>query len=206
MLSLPSSTLVLASNNAGKIKEFNTLFSDASLPITVIPQGQLGIEDAVEDGLSFIENALIKARHAARLSGHAALADDSGLCVPILGGAPGIYSARFGGEHGNDVLNNQTLLERLKPHRSDQPIAGMFVCILALVLHADDPLPLIYQGIWHGEILDEVRGAGGFGYDPLFWLPALGKTSAELDKGDKNRISHRGLAMAQFRLAIAAQG
>jgi len=203
MLSLPSSTLVLASNNAGKIKEFNTLFQDAALPITVIPQGQLGIADAVEDGLSFIENALIKARHAARLSGHAALADDSGLCVPILGGAPGIYSARFGGEHGNDARNNQTLLEQLKVHRTGQPIAGMFVCVLALVRHAEDPLPLICQGIWHGEILDEVRGAGGFGYDPLFWLPALGKTSAELEKQDKNRISHRGLAMAQFRQALS---
>ncbi len=204
MLTLPDQTLVLASNNAGKLKEFHQLFSDAALPIRVIPQGELGIPDAVEDGLSFIENALIKARHAARLSGHAALADDSGLCVPILDGAPGIYSARFGGEHGNDALNNQTLLERLKPYRNGEPIPAMFVCVLALVRHADDPLPLICQGLWHGEILEGIRGEGGFGYDPLFWLPALGKTSAELPKAEKNRISHRGQAMAQFKTAISA--
>ena len=202
MLNLPTNTLVLASNNAGKIKEFHSLFSDANLPIEVIPQGQLGIIDAIEDGLSFVENALIKARHAARLSGHAALADDSGLCVPILDGLPGIYSARFGGEHGNDAKNNQTLLEKLLPHRNDQPITAMFVCVLALVRHAEDPLPLIFQGIWQGEILAEIRGAGGFGYDPLFWLPALGKASAELEKSEKNKISHRGLAMAQFRRAL----
>ncbi len=206
MLTLPSNTLVLASNNAGKIKEFHGLFAAANLPIAVIPQSSLGIPDAIEDGLSFVENALIKARHAARLSGHAALADDSGLCVPILGGAPGIYSARFGGEHGNDALNNQTLLDHLKPLRGDQPIAGMFVCVLALVRHADDPLPMIWQGIWHGEILAEVRGTGGFGYDPLFWLPSIGKTSAELDKAEKNKISHRGLAMAQFQQALQTSG
>jgi XTP/dITP diphosphohydrolase len=202
MFDLTDNTLILASNNQGKIKEFNTLFDSAALPIQVIAQGQLGIEDAIEDGLSFVENALIKARHAAKASGHAALADDSGLCVPILGGAPGIYSARFGGEHGNDALNNQTLLEKLKPYRNGQPIPAMFVCVLALVRHADDPLPLIFQGIWHGEILEEIRGEGGFGYDPLFWLPELGKTSAELEKLEKNKISHRGSAMAQFKAAI----
>lgn len=202
MLNLVDNTLILASNNQGKIKEFNTLFESAALPIQVIAQGQLGITDAVEDGLSFVENALIKARHAAKASGKAALADDSGLCVPILGGAPGIYSARFGGEHGNDALNNQTLLEKLKPHRNGHPIPAMFVCVLAMVRHAEDPLPLICQGIWHGEILEEIRGEGGFGYDPLFWLPDLGKTSAELEKAEKNQISHRGIAMAQFRKAM----
>jgi XTP/dITP diphosphohydrolase len=199
MFSLTNNTLILASNNQGKIKEFNTLFESAALPIQVIAQGQLGIQDAIEDGLSFVENALIKARHAAKASGHAALADDSGLCVPILGGAPGIYSARFGGEHGNDALNNHTLLEKLKPYRNGQPIPAMFVCVLALVRHADDPLPLIYQGIWQGEILEKIRGEGGFGYDPLFWLPELGKASAELEKSEKNKISHRGMAMAQFK-------
>ena len=202
MLNLVDNTLILASNNQGKIKEFNTLFESAALPIQVIAQGQLGITDAVEDGLSFVENALIKARHAAKASGKAALADDSGLCVPILGGAPGIYSARFGGEHGNDALNNQTLLEKLKSFRNGQPIPAMFVCVLAMVRHAEDPLPLICQGIWHGEILEEIRGEGGFGYDPLFWLPELGKTSAELEKAEKNKISHRGIAMAQFRAAM----
>lgn len=205
MLNLINNTLILASNNQGKIKEFNTLFESAALPIQVIAQGQLGITDAIEDGLSFVENALIKARHAARASGKAALADDSGLCVPILGGAPGIYSARFGGEHGNDARNNQTLLEKLKPFRNGQPISAMFVCVLALVRHAEDPLPLICQGIWHGEILEEIRGEGGFGYDPLFWLPELGKTSAELEKSEKNKISHRGIAMAQFRATMLEQ-
>jgi len=205
MLSLIDNTLILASNNQGKIKEFNTLFESAALPVQVIAQGQLGITDAIEDGLSFVENALIKARHAARASGKAALADDSGLCVPILGGAPGIYSARFGGEHGNDARNNQTLLEKLKPFRNGQPTPAMFVCVLAMVRHADDPLPLICQGIWHGEILEEICGEGGFGYDPLFWLPELGKTSAQLEKFEKNKISHRGMAMAQFKVAMLAE-
>jgi XTP/dITP diphosphohydrolase len=199
-----ASKLVLATNNKGKLAEFQRLFADAQLPVDVLPQAEFAIPDAIEDGLSFVENALIKARHASRLSGLPALADDSGLCVPVLGGAPGIYSARFGGEHGNDALNNQTLLEHLKPHRGEQPIAGMFVCVLALVQHADDPLPLICQGIWHGEILAEPRGQGGFGYDPLFWLPELAKSSSELDPAHKNQISHRGQAMALFRAAVHA--
>ena len=199
-----ASKLVLATNNKGKLAEFQRLFADAQLPVDVLPQAEFAIPDAIEDGLSFVENALIKARHASRLSGLPALADDSGLCVPVLGGAPGIYSARFGGEHGNDALNNQTLLEHLKPHRGEQPIAGMFVCVLALVQHADDPLPLICQGIWHGEILAEPRGQGGFGYDPLFWLPELAKSSSELDPAHKNQISHRGQAMALFRAEVHA--
>lgn len=195
----PQHKLVLASNNQGKLNELQQMFGGLDWSVQVLPQREFQIEDAIEDGLSFVENALIKARHAARLSGLPALADDSGLCVPVLNGAPGIYSARFGGEHGNDTRNNQALLEALKqhrqPHRSEQPIAGMFVCVLALVRHADDPLPMICQGIWQGEILDAPRGSAGFGYDPLFWLPALGKSSAELDKNEKNQISHRGLAM-----------
>ena len=191
--------LVLASNNAGKLKEFNHMFADLNAPIVVQAQGSLGIADAIEDGLSFVENALIKARHASRLSGLPALADDSGLCVPVLGGAPGIYSARFGGEHGNDARNNQALLDALQPHRGAQPIQGMFVCVLALVRHSDDPLPIICQGLWHGEILAAVRGDGGFGYDPLFWLPHLGKASSELEKAYKNQISHRGQAMQQLK-------
>ena len=199
-----ASKLVLATNNKGKLAEFQRLFADAQLPVAVLPQAEFAIPDAIEDGLSFVENALIKARHASRLSGLPALADDSGLCVPILGGAPGIYSARFGGEHGHDALNNHTLLEHLKPYRGEQPITGMFVCVLALVQHADDPLPLICQGIWHGEILAEPRGQGGFGYDPLFWLPELAKSSSELDPAHKNQISHRGQAMALFRAAVHA--
>ena len=196
-------TLVLASNNKGKIAEFETLFAQLDLPVQVIPQGQLNIEDAVEDGLSFVENAILKARHAAKISGKPAIADDSGLCVPILGGAPGIYSARFAGEHGNDAANNEKLLTRLKPLRKEgESIEGMFVCVLALVQHAEDPLPQIFQGIWTGEVQDATRGENGFGYDPLFWLPELGISSAEMSKEDKNKISHRGQAMQLFKASL----
>ncbi|MHA3098229.1 RdgB/HAM1 family non-canonical purine NTP pyrophosphatase [Acinetobacter brisouii] len=200
---LNAGQLVLASNNKGKVAEFETLFQQLNLPVEIIPQGRLNIEDAVEDGLSFVENAIIKARHAAKISGKPALADDSGICVPILGGAPGIYSARYAGEHGNDAANNQKLLEDLQAFRQEgQAIEGMFVCVLALVEHAEDPLPKIFQGIWTGEILDAVRGENGFGYDPLFWLPELGKSSAELTKAEKNQISHRGQAMQLFRQSL----
>ena len=189
-------TLVLASNNKGKIAEFETLFAQLDLPVQVIPQGQLNIEDAVEDGLSFIENAILKARHAAKISGKPAIADDSGLCVPILGGAPGIYSARFAGEHGNDAANNEKLLNKLKPLRQDgEAIEGMFVCVLALVEHADDPLPQIFQGIWQGEILEAARGENGFGYDPIFYYPPLKKTSAVMTMEEKNKVSHRAKAL-----------
>lgn len=190
--------LVLASNNKGKLAEFSHLFKQLNLTIDVIPQGQLGIDDAIEDGLSFIENAIIKARHASKLSGLPAIADDSGICVPVLNHAPGIYSARYAGQHGDDSANNQKLLHDLQPFRGEQPIQAMFVCVLALVKHANDPLPQVFQGIWHGEVLNEVRGEHGFGYDPLFWLPELGCTSAELTKAEKNKISHRGQAMQQF--------
>ncbi|MHA3091290.1 RdgB/HAM1 family non-canonical purine NTP pyrophosphatase [Acinetobacter brisouii] len=200
---LNAGQLVLASNNKGKVAEFETLFQQLHLPVEIIPQGRLNIEDAIEDGLSFVENAIIKARHAAKISGKPALADDSGICVPILGGAPGIYSARYAGEHGNDAANNQKLLEDLQAFRQEgQAIEGMFVCVLALVEHAEDPLPKIFQGIWTGEILDAVRGENGFGYDPLFWLPELGKSSAELSKAEKNQISHRGQAMQLFRQSL----
>ncbi|MBF7688878.1 RdgB/HAM1 family non-canonical purine NTP pyrophosphatase [Acinetobacter rathckeae] len=195
----PHPEIVLASNNKGKIAEFSQIFEQLHLPIQMIPQGQLNIEDAVEDGLSFIENAILKARHAAKHSGKPAIADDSGLCVPALAGAPGIYSARYAGEHGNDAANNQKLIQALEPLRSNNlPIIGMFVCVLAFVEHAEDPLPKIFQGTWQGEILPEARGEHGFGYDPLFWLPELGKSSAELEKSEKNKISHRGQAMQAF--------
>ena len=199
-------TLVLASNNKGKIAEFETLFAQLDLPVQVIPQGQLNIEDAVEDGLSFIENAILKARHAAKISGKPAIADDSGLCVPILGGAPGIYSARFAGEHGNDAANNEKLLNKLKPLRQDgEAIEGMFVCVLALVEHADDPLPQIFQGVWQGEILEAARGENGFGYDPLFWVSERNCSSAELNKEQKSKISHRGQAMQLFKASLQQQ-
>ncbi|RZG77556.1 RdgB/HAM1 family non-canonical purine NTP pyrophosphatase [Acinetobacter sp. WCHAc060025] len=200
---LSQGTLVLASNNKGKIAEFEKMFAELKLPVEVIPQGKLNIEDAIEDGLSFIENAIIKARHASKISGKPAIADDSGICVPVLGGAPGIYSARYAGKHGDDAANNEKLLENLKPLRkSDQPIQGMFVCVLALVQHAEDPLPQIFQGIWQGEVLEQARGENGFGYDPLFWLPELNISSAEMSKDEKNKISHRGQAMQLFKASL----
>lgn len=189
---------VLASNNKGKLAEFQALFDQANLGVQIVNQGSLGIDDAIEDGLSFVENAIIKARHASAASGLPAIADDSGLCVPVLGNAPGIYSARYAGTHGDDQANNEKLLADLRPYRGDVPIAGFFVCVLAMVHHADDPLPLIAIGKWQGEILDAPRGEHGFGYDPLFWVSELGKSSAELEKSAKNAISHRGQAMAQL--------
>lgn len=191
--------LVLASNNKGKVAEFSDLFQQLNLPLEIIPQGQLNISDAVEDGLSFVENAIIKARHASRCSGLPAIADDSGLCVPILNGAPGIYSARYAGQHGDDDANNQKLLQDLSIYRQEHDkIMGMFVCVLALVEHADDPLPKIFQATWQGEILTAPQGEHGFGYDPLFLIPELGVSSAEISKAEKNKISHRGQAMALF--------
>ena len=196
-----SSQWVLASNNRGKLAEFERLFAAANLDVAITPQGALDIADAVEDGLSFVENAIIKARHASRCSGLPAIADDSGLCVPALGNAPGIYSARYAGEHGNDGKNNAKLIADLQPLRAahpETPIKGMFVCVLAMVRHADDPLPIIAQGLWQGEILDTLHGDGGFGYDPLFWLPDLQASAASLSAADKNSISHRGQAIKQL--------
>ncbi len=202
---------VLASNNKGKLAEFKRLFTDANLNVTIIPQGQLDIEDAIEDGLSFVENAIIKARHASRISELPAIADDSGLCVPALGNAPGIYSARYAGEHGNDANNNAKLISDLQPIRAqnranntDIPIKGMFVCVLAMVRHADDPLPIIAQGLWQGEILEQVHGNDGFGYDPLFWLADLQASAASLSTDDKNNISHRGQAIRQLLQQLQA--
>lgn len=193
-----TATWVLASNNKGKLSEFKRLFAEANLNIDIVPQGELNIEDAIEDGLSFVENALIKARHASRISGKPAIADDSGLCVPVLGNAPGIHSARYAGEHGNDAKNNAKLMQDLTPIRAqnpNKPIEGYFVCVLAMVRHADDPLPIIAQGLWQGEILEAPQGDNGFGYDPLFWLPELEQSSAQLDAVTKNKLSHRGRAM-----------
>lgn len=195
--------LILASHNQGKLAEFQTLFDQANLGIHIISQKELEIEEAHETGLSFVENAIIKARHASRMSGLPAIADDSGLCVPVLGNAPGIYSARYAtldgtGVHGDDKANNAKLLKELAIFRTDTPIIGKFVCVLALVRHADDSLPIIAQGEWMGEILPHEIGENGFGYDPLFWLPDLQKSSAELDKVTKNTLSHRGQALRQL--------
>ena len=182
--------LVLASNNAKKMKELNALL--APLGFEVIPQGQLDIPEAEEPHCTFVENALAKARHASRLSGLPALADDSGLCVKALGGAPGVISARYAGEPKSDARNNEKLLAELAS-QSDR--RAHFVSCLVLCRSADDPQPIIAEGEWHGEILPALRGDGGFGYDPLFFVPEFGKTAAELDADTKNRVSHRGRAM-----------
>lgn len=202
--------VILASNNKGKLAEFQALFDKANLGVEFVPQSAFHIPDADETGLSFIENAIIKARHASRASGLPAIADDSGLCVPVLGGMPAIYSARYAsldgtGDKGDDKANNTRLLNELKPyHDKGEVIPAFFMCVLALVRHADDPLPIIADGRWWGQIVDKPIGENGFGYDPLFWLPELGKTSAELDKATKNAISHRGQALVQL-LALIQQ-
>ena len=185
--------LVLASHNAGKLKELQAMLGD----VRVRSIGEFSSVEAEETGLSFVENAILKARHAARLSGLPALADDSGLAVDALGGAPGIYSARYANGAG-DAANNAKLLEALK----DVPEAergAQFVCALALVRHADDPLPIICEGLWHGSILHAGRGEHGFGYDPLFWVAERGCSSAELPASEKNQLSHRARAMALLR-------
>ena len=185
--------LVLASNNAKKMKELNALL--APLGFEVIPQGQLGIPEAEEPHCTFVENALAKARHASKESGLPALADDSGLCVAALGGAPGVYSARFAGEPKSDARNNEKLLADLCETCNR---AAHFVSVIVVVRHAEDPQPLIAEGEWHGEILAAPRGKDGFGYDPLFYLPEFDKTAAELDADTKNRLSHRGQAMQKL--------
>ena len=184
------SRIVVASNNPGKLNEFQQLLSP--LGLTFIPQGQLNVPEAEEPHCTFVENALAKARHASRITGLPALADDSGLCVEALMGAPGVLSARFAGEPKNDARNNQKLLDELA---GTQDRRAHFYCVLVLVRHADDPQPLIAEGEWHGEIVAEAAGEAGFGYDPLFWVPQQACTSAQLDATLKNRLSHRGQAM-----------
>ena len=182
--------IVLASANAGKLREFHALLADAGLE--VIGQGELGIEAADEPHPTFIENALAKARHASARSGLPALADDSGLCVAALGGEPGVRSARFAGPGATDAANNAELLRRLESVRDRQ---AHYVCVLVAVRAPQDPEPLVADARWHGEILSEGRGSSGFGYDPLFLLPTHGRTAAELTREEKNRISHRGMAL-----------
>lgn len=182
--------LVLASGNKGKLVELSAMLEP--LGFNVKPQSEFAVEDAEETGLSFIENAILKARHAAKITGHAALADDSGIAVNALGGAPGIYSARYAGEHGNDGGNIDLLLENLGNH-SDR--RAFFYCAIAYVKHADDPTPLIATGAWHGNILPARQGAGGFGYDPVFLDPESGKSAAELSREEKAARSHRGQAL-----------
>ena len=185
--------LVLASGNAGKLREFGQLL--APLNFEVLPQAAFNVPEAEEPYATFVENALAKARHCARHTGLPSLADDSGLCVEVLGGAPGVRSARYAGEPKSDARNNAYLIEQLQG-KTDR--RAHFVCVLVFVRHADDPQPLIAEGEWHGEILDAPRGAEGFGYDPLFFVPALNATAAELGHEQKNNLSHRGVALQQL--------
>ena len=195
--------LVLASSNPGKVREIAALL--AALSIEVLPQAQLGIAEADEPHESFLENALAKARHASRASGLPALADDSGLCVRALGGAPGVHSAYYAGRDGireaRDARNNEKLLRELNDDR-----AAYYACVMVLVRSPSDPLPLVAEGLWHGEIARAPRGSNGFGYDPLFHLPHVGKTAAELDPVEKNRISHRGQALAKLAELLREYG
>ena len=191
---LPFDTLVLASSNKGKLAELQAMLGEQ---VKILPQSDFIDEDVEETGLTFVENALLKARHAARASGLPALADDSGLAVDALGGAPGIYSARYAGGEG-DTANNAKLLQALDAVPSEAR-GAQFICALALLRHADDPMPIICEGIWEGRILNEARGAHGFGYDPLFWVPERKCSSAELSPTEKNQLSHRARAMALLR-------
>lgn len=190
-----SKTIVLASGNAGKLREFNAMMADLGLEF--VRQSEYGVEDAEETGLTFVENALIKARNAARKTGMPAMADDSGIVVDALGGAPGLYSARYAGEHGDDAANNAKLLADLQNVPEAERTARFYCCIVYL-RHADDQLPIIAEASWEGRILFEASGANGFGYDPLFYVPTHGCSSAELPPEEKNRISHRGQALRKL--------
>jgi len=205
---MPALRLVLASNNARKLSELHALLG--GLGVDLVAQGELGIVEAEEPHITFIENALAKARHAAAAAGAAAVADDSGLCVDALGGAPGVISAHYAGlsplagdreaqRRAQDAANNALLLQRLQG-QSDR--RAHFVSTLVAVRHAADPQPLVAVGRWPGSILDAPRGEGGFGYDPLMWIPELGATVAELDAATKNRHSHRARAMVQLRALL----
>ena len=185
--------LVLASNNAGKLREFQALL--APLDFEVIPQGQLGILSCEEPFETFVENALAKARHASAASGLPALADDSGICVDALDGAPGVYSARYAGEPSSDAANNQKLISALQGQSNR---AAHYVCALVFINHVDDPKPLQVQTQWHGLIQDQPAGTNGFGYDPHFFLPDQKMTAAQLDPILKNTISHRGQALREL--------
>jgi XTP/dITP diphosphohydrolase len=192
--------LVLASSNAGKLEELHALLDDVG--VELIAQTTLGVSDADETGLTFVENALLKARHAARLTGLPALADDSGICVDALHGAPGLYSARYAGEHGNAQANIDKLLDALR----DVPDArrgAHFYCVLVLLRHAEDPQPLLVEGRWRGRIAHARIGSGGHGYDPVFVDPEHGQTAAEMPLALKNRISHRGIALQQLKQRLA---
>ncbi len=193
--------LVLASSNHGKLAELRDLLGDADIDLHA--QSEFGVDDAEETGETFVENAILKARNAARATGLPSLGDDSGLCVDALNGAPGLYSARYSGVHGDAAANIAKLLNALRDV-PDARRSARFVCVLAMLRHADDPQPLIAEGVWEGRILFAPRGAGGFGYDPVFFDPERGMGAAELDAALKNRISHRGRALTQLRETLLA--
>lgn len=182
--------LVLASNNKGKLREFQAMFE--AMNLNIVSQGRLGVSACEEPFFTFVENCLQKARHASRETGLPALADDSGLCVDALGGAPGVFSARFAGEPSDDAKNNALLVEKL---RGESNRRAHYMCVLVAVRSPDDPEPLIAEGAWQGEIIDTPSGTGGFGYDPHFFLPRFHKTAADLTPDEKNKLSHRGQAL-----------
>lgn len=192
---VPPRTLVLASGNAGKLRELGEMLEPFGWAVRA--QGEWSIDEAVEDGMTFIENALIKARHAAEHTGLPSLGDDSGLVVDALDGAPGIYSSRYAGSHGDDAANIARLLQALDGV-PDERRGAQFYCAMALVRRTDDPMPVVAFGRWQGRILDSPRGSGGFGYDPVFWVPPEDCSAAELEPGLKNRISHRAQALAML--------
>jgi XTP/dITP diphosphohydrolase len=192
--------MVLASNNAGKVREINQLLAEQQ--IEVVPQKEFDIPEAEETGLTFVENAILKARHAARLSGLPAIADDSGIEVDALKGAPGIYSARFAGSGAGDRANNEKLLEALK-EVPEEGRSARFQCLMVYLAHAEDPTPIICQGTWEGRILFAPQGENGFGYDPLFFVPQERCSSAELAPEVKNRLSHRGQALRKLLDALS---
>lgn len=195
--------IVLASGNRGKLREFSAMLEQSALRIRA--QSEFDTPEAVEDGLSFVENAIIKARNAARHCGLPALADDSGIAVDALGGAPGIYSARYAGNTASDAENLEKLLTDTAHLKPDERQCS-FVCVIAFLRHAGDPVPIICEGIWHGSLLNEARGEYGFGYDPCFWLAEQNCTSAELDPAIKNKISHRAIALRQLVATQKVQG
>ncbi len=197
---MPLKGLVVATANPGKLREFRVML--AGLPFDVRSLGELGITPPEESGASFLENALLKARHAAAAAGNAAIADDSGLEVDALGGAPGIYSARYAGQNADDALNNAKLMNALQGTPLERRHAR-YRCALVFLAGPGDPAPLIAEGVWEGLILEFPQGSGGFGYDPYFWLPDLELTAAQLDVEDKNRRSHRGIAMRSLREQLA---
>jgi XTP/dITP diphosphohydrolase len=190
--------LVLATNNPGKVREIEAMLGAS---FEIVTQSSLNIAEAEEPHPTFVENALAKARHASRAANLPALADDSGLCVDALGGEPGVQSAYYAGRDGTreerDERNNRKLMKALGDRR-----AAHYVCVMVFIRHAEDPRPLIAEGLWHGEIARTPRGSNGFGYDPLFLLPALARTAAELDPAEKNRISHRALALERLKALL----